>query len=103
VPALLPRFIEDWSLTNTQGGWLAGMRFAGYMVAVLPLVSLTDRQPARRIYLGSSALSAMSCLDIALCNGLVPAIGLRAVAGIALAGVYMPGLQALTRGVEGVK
>src|SRR3984893_696602 len=101
VPALLPQFIEAWSLTNTQAGWLAGMVSAGYMLAVLPLVSLTDRQPARRVYLASSALSALSCFGVALCDSLLPALGYRAVAGIALAGMYMPGLQALTEGVEG--
>jgi predicted MFS family arabinose efflux permease len=101
VPALLPQFIEVWSLTNTQAGWLAGIMSAGYMLAVVPLVSLTDRQPARRIYLASSALSALSCFGIALCDSLIPALGFRAVAGIALAGMYMPGLQAITHGVEG--
>ena len=45
VPALLPQFIEAWSLSNTQAGWLAGMVSAGYMLAVIPLVSLTDRRP----------------------------------------------------------
>src|SRR6516165_4931137 len=76
---------------------------AGYMLAVVPLVSLTDRQPARRIYLASSALSALSCFGVALCDSLLPALGFRAVAGIALAGMYMPGLQALTHGVEGTR
>jgi hypothetical protein len=60
VPALLPQFIEAWALTNTQAGWLAGIVSAGYMLAVIPLVSLTDRRPARQIYLASSALSALS-------------------------------------------
>ena len=60
VPALLPQFIEAWSLTNTQAGWLAGIVSAGYMLAVIPLVSLTDRRPARQIYLASSALSLSS-------------------------------------------
>ena len=46
VPALLPQFIETWSLTNTQAGWLAGIFSAGYMLAVISLVSLTDRRPA---------------------------------------------------------
>jgi predicted MFS family arabinose efflux permease len=101
VPALLPQFIETWSLTNTQAGWLAGIMSAGYMLAVVPLVSLTDRRSARRIYLASSALSALSCFGVALCDSLLPALGFRAVAGIALAGMYMPGLQALTHGVEG--
>jgi predicted MFS family arabinose efflux permease len=101
VPALLPQFIEAWSLTNTQAGWLAGIMSAGYMLAVVPLVSLTDRQPARRIYIASSMLSALSCFGVAVCDGLLPALGFRAVAGIALAGMYMPGLQAITHGAEG--
>ena len=100
VPALLPQFIEAWSLTNTQAGWLAGIVSAGYMIAVIPLVSMTDRQPARRIYLASSMLSALSSFGVALCDSLLPALAFRAVAGIAMAGMYMPGLQALTYGVE---
>jgi len=74
---------------------------AGYMFAVIPLVSLTDRWPAWRIYLASSTLSALSCFGIALCDSLLPALGFRALAGVAMAGMYMPGLQALTRRVEG--
>lgn len=101
IPALLPQFIGAWSLTNTQAGWLAGILSAGYMLAVVPLVSLTDRQPARRIYLVSSALGALCSFGIALCNSLLPALGFRALAGIAMAGMYMPGLQALTHRVEG--
>jgi len=101
IPALLPQFIGAWSLTNTQAGWLAGMVSAGYMLAVVPLVSLTDRQPARRIYFASSTLSALSNFGMALSDSLLPALGFRAIAGIAMAGMYMPGLQALTHGVEG--
>ncbi|MBV8121856.1 MAG: MFS transporter [Alphaproteobacteria bacterium] len=101
MPALLPQFIEAWSLTNTQAGWLVGIMSAGYMLAVVPLVSLTDRQPARRIYLASSVLGALSCFGVALCDSLLPALGFRAIAGIALAGMYMPGLQAITHGAEG--
>jgi len=48
VPALLPQFMEAWWLSSAQAGWLAGIMFAGYMVAVVPLVSLTDIVPARR-------------------------------------------------------
>jgi len=101
VPALLPQFIEAWSLTNTQAGWLAGSVSAGYMLAVIPLVGATDRWSARHIYLASSTLSALSCFGIALCDSLLPALAFRALAGIAMAGMYMPGLQALTQGLGG--
>src|SRR5215831_1690172 len=101
VPALLPQFIEAWSLTNTQAGWLAGSVSAGYMLAVIPLVGAIDRWSARHIYLASSTLSALSCFGIALCDSLLPALAFRALAGIAMAGMYMPGLRALTHGAEG--
>ena len=89
-PAIHRGLVSD----QPQAGWLAGIMSAGYMLAVVPLVSLTDRQPARRIYLASGTVSALSCFGVALCDGLLPALGFRAVAGIALAGMYMPGLQA---------
>jgi len=38
---------------------------------------------------------------MALCDSLLPALGLRAAAGIAMAGMYMPGLRALAHGIEG--
>jgi predicted MFS family arabinose efflux permease len=101
IPALLPQFIDAWSLTNTQAGWLAGIVSAGYMLAVIPLVGLTDRRSPRQIYLLSSVLSALSCFGMALCESLLPALGFRALAGIAMAGMYMPGLRALTHAVEG--
>jgi hypothetical protein len=44
VPALLPQFIEAWSLTNTQAGWLAGIPSAGYYARRHPsAISPTSR------------------------------------------------------------
>ena len=101
VPALLPQLIATWSLSNAEAGWLIGMMSGGYMVGVLPLVALTDRIPARTIFLLCSVLSALSSFGIALSNGLPIALAWRAVGGIALAGMYMPGLRALTDGMTG--
>jgi MFS family permease len=103
VPAILPQLMNAWSLTSAQAGWLAGMVFAGYMVGVLPLVGLTDRVPARTIYLASSGLNAFSCFGFALSENLALALGFRALAGVALAGMYMPGLRALTDAIGGTK
>ena len=58
-PALLPTFIEQWHLTNTEAGWINAVFFLGYMLAVPVLVSLTDRVDPRRIYLISIALTAL--------------------------------------------
>jgi predicted MFS family arabinose efflux permease len=64
---------------------------------------MTDRLPARAVYLASIAVSALASLGVALSDGLLPALAWRTVAGIALAGTYMPGLRALTDGVEGAR
>ena len=48
--ALLPVLRAEWRATNTLAGVISGAFFAGYMAAVPVLVSLTDRTPARRVY-----------------------------------------------------
>ncbi|MDP7546378.1 MAG: hypothetical protein QGF20_03715 [Alphaproteobacteria bacterium] len=30
VPALLPLFVEMWSLSNTEAGWIAGIPYLTY-------------------------------------------------------------------------
>ena len=60
VAAVLPALISAWALTNTEAGWISGIYYAAYTVAVPLLSSLTDRVDARRIYLGSVALTAVA-------------------------------------------
>lgn len=101
VPALLPQIMEAWSLSSTQGGWLAGIISAGYMLGVVPLVAATDRLSARTVYLACAALSVISTLGVALSDTFGPALCFRALTGLGLAGMYMPGLRALTDGTDG--
>lgn len=103
VPALLPQIMDAWSLSGTQGGWLAGIISAGYMLGVVPLVGATDRMSARTVYLASAALGVVSSFGIALSDGFAPALLFRALTGLSLAGMYMPGLRALTDGIEGAQ
>ena len=49
VPALLPIFIADWSLSGTEAGWIIGAFYASYTLTVPVLVSLTDRIAPKRI------------------------------------------------------
>ena len=101
-PALMPGFISEWALTNTEAGWINGMYFAGYTVAVPVLVSMTDRVDPRRVYLVSATVTAVSAFGFAfLANGFWSALILRTLAGIGLAGTYMPGLKALSDQLEG--
>lgn len=97
VPALLPTFLDEWRLSNTDAGWMTGVYFAGYMVAVPVLASLTDRIDPRRVYRIGAVASVASSVGFALfVDGFWGALAFRALGGIGLAGTYMPGLKALT-------
>jgi MFS family permease len=101
-PAFLALLRDTWGLSNSEAGFIGGAYFAGYMTAVPLLSSLTDRIDARRIYIGSCLLAALSNLGFAiLARGVLPAALLQAMAGAGLAGTYMPGLKALTDRVAG--
>jgi MFS family permease len=102
LPALLPGYIERWSLSKTEAGWLIGIFFAAYVPAVPVLLALTDRVPARRIYLIGTGLTALSHFGFAmLADGFWSGFLMRAVAGIGWAGAYMPGLKAIAEPLEG--
>ena len=102
LPALLPSYIAAWSLSKTEAGWLVGIFFAAYVVAVPVLVSLTDRVPTRYVYAVGAGLTAVSHLGFAfLADGFWSALVLRALAGMGWAGAYMPGLKAIADTLEG--
>jgi MFS family permease len=102
--ALLPAFQREWGLSNTDAGWISGIFYAGYVVAVPLLVGSTDRVDPRRIYLLSFIIAAAAALGYAmLANGFWSALFFRALAGVGLAGGYMPGLKLLTDRVGGAK
>ncbi len=102
VPALLPDFIADWNLTNTEAGWLAGVYYFGYMLLVAPAVTITDRYDARIIFVIGCAVTGLLTLAFAIfADGFWSGFVLRAVAGAGQAAVYMPGLRALTDRLRG--
>jgi MFS family permease len=102
--ALLPEFQHDWGLTNTDAGLISGIFYAGYVAAVPILVGSTDRVDPRRIYLLSFLIASAASLGFALAaHGFWSALLWRALAGVGLAGGYMPGLKLLTDRVGGAK
>jgi len=95
--ALLPTFMDAWALSESAAGWLNGCMFAGYMGAVPLLMALTDRLDARAVFLLGSLISAVSLLLFGLvAEGFWSALALRLLAGVGMAGSYMPGLRVLT-------
>ncbi len=101
-PALLPDFVAEWGLSNTEAGWISGSIFAGYTLAVPILTTLTDRVDAKRVYLAGALFAAISALGFTLtANGFWTALAWRTLGGVGLAGTYMPGLKALMDRVSG--
>lgn len=96
-PTLIPVFQDEWGLNNTAAGWISGIYFAGYVVAVGILTALTDRVDPKKVYLFSMVVSVVGALGYAgLADGVISASVWRFLQGIGLAGTYMPGLKALT-------
>lgn len=95
-PALLPEFVGEWGLSNTQAGWISGIYFAGYTLSVSVLASLTDRIDARRIYMVFATVGALAtaCFGF-FAQGFWTAMCFRIIGGIGLAGTFVPGLKAL--------
>ena len=102
LPALLSTYIERWHLSATEAGWLVGIFFAAYVAMVPILLSLTDRFPARRIYLVGTGLTTIAHLGFALfADGFWSAMVFRILAGAGWAGTYMTGLRIIADPLEG--
>jgi predicted MFS family arabinose efflux permease len=100
-PALLPDLVQRWSLTYGEAGWITGIFYAAYIVAVPVLVTLTDRVDAKKVYLFGVAATALAHVLFALlADGLWVALAARALAGIGWAGTYMTGLKLLADKVD---
>lgn len=98
VPAvMIEHLVPLWGLSNAQAGLLAAAHPAGYMLAVPVLGALTDRIDARLLLFWGSLLSGLFTIGFGvLADGLASGMLLWALAGVAFAGAYMPGLRALT-------
>lgn len=96
-PALLPLLRAEWQLNNTGAGFIGGILFLGYVAAVPLLTAITDRIDARRIYIGFAVVAASgSAFFGAIADGLVGGVIGQVLFGIGFAGVFMPGLKALS-------
>jgi MFS family permease len=101
-PALLPTFMAEWRLSHTEAGWISAAYYAGYMILVPVLAGITDRMDARKIMGLGAFLGALIAIVFALsAHGFWSALILRFLAGISLAGIYMPGLKVVSDHTEG--
>ncbi len=96
-PTLVGVFQPVWGLSNTETGWISGVYFAGYVVAVPVLTGLTDRIDPRKIIIASMILGLVATVGFALsASGIWTATAWRFLQGASFAGTYMPSLKALS-------
>ena len=94
--ALLPAFMDQWALTHTRAGWLSAVYYGAYVVFVPVLTAMTDRWNARRIMVFGMGVGAAAAFGFAwAAHGFWSAMVFRFMAGVSLAGIYMPGLKLL--------
>lgn len=94
--AVVPELREAWSLGDSGAAWLTMSVQLGFVAgAVLSaLLTLSDVWSPRWLIAGSAALGAAATAAIAaFSDGMASAIPLRLVTGVALAGVYPPGMK----------
>ncbi|MBK8160764.1 MAG: MFS transporter [Rhodospirillaceae bacterium] len=101
--ALLPTLQAAWRLSNTEAGIIEGAFLIGYLASVPFLVAMTDRRDARAIYLVSTLLAVLGNLGTAILgDGVWTGVVTRLIAGMGLAGTFMPGLKLLTERLSGI-
>jgi len=94
--AVGPELADAWNLSAAETAWLTNAVQLGFVAGALLSASLTiaDIIPPRYLFAGSALAGALATALIAafVTSGL-PAIVLRFVTGVALAGVYPTGMK----------
>jgi MFS family permease len=97
--AVVPALRVEWQLTAAGSVWLTASVQLGFVTGALTaaVLNLADRVPAHRLVAVCALLAAAATAALAaFSHGLASAVPLRFATGIALAGVYPPGLKLMT-------
>jgi len=100
--ALLPVFFQEWGLSHAEAGWLSGIIFGAYALAVILILPMTDRIDPVYVYLTAITITTWSHVGMAfIAEGFWTGLFFRTMAGIGWAGTYMVGLKVLADMIEG--
>lgn len=94
--AVVPQLTAEWGLSGAQQSWLTMSVQVGFVTGALlsAILNLADRLPAQRLFAVCAVLAAGANAAIPLLDaGPGLALGLRFLTGVALAGVYPPGMK----------
>lgn len=94
--AVAPALQKLWTLSPAESAWLTISIQLGFIAGTFlyAALNLADRFNARRVFAASAVLGAgLNAAFAWLAPSLVPALGLRFLAGVTLAGVYPVGMK----------
>ena len=93
--AVVPQLTKAWDLTGASQAWLTMSVQIGFVVGALfsASINLSDRFSAKKVLLISVLFGATFNALIPLIDAYTPAIVLRFLTGITLAGVYPTGMK----------
>jgi MFS family permease len=94
--AVVPALTAAWGLSASGQSWLTMSVQLGFVVGTLAsaFLNLADLVPSRTLFAVSSALAGAATLAVpAFFDGLAPALVLRFLTGVFLAGVYPIGMK----------
>lgn len=94
--AAAPELSAAWGLTGAQAAWLTSAVQVGFVAGALAsaVLTLSDVVPARRLFAASAVTGAVLTATLAIAvDSFFPAVSLRFLTGVALAGVYPPGMK----------
>ncbi|ELZ74974.1 major facilitator superfamily protein [Haloferax larsenii JCM 13917] len=94
--AVAPQLAVEWGLTLSQAAWLTTVVQLGFVVGALASAALTlsDVVPPRYLLAGSSLVGAAATVVLGtVVESPAVALSLRFLTGVALAGVYPPGMK----------
>ena len=94
--AVAPEIAAAWGLTPGETGLLTSAVQVGFVVGALLSAALTlsDAVPPRYLFAASTAAGAgATAILAAAVDTLLPAVALRFLTGVALAGAYPPGMK----------
>lgn len=97
--AAAPELAGEWGLTAAETAWLTIAVQLGFVAGALvsSVLTLSDVVPPRYLFAGSAVGGAACTAAIAgFVDTAMPAIVLRFLTGVTLAGVYPPGMKILT-------
>ncbi len=97
--AVVPALRQDWDINAGESTLLTIAVQLGFVVGAVSSAAfnVSDVFPAHRVVAASATVAALSTATIAVAvDSLGPAVGLRFLTGVALAGVYPTGLKLMT-------